>query len=45
MTALSNEIAKVEIHYLSHYDLIKLHQIIFIFVTQRAAILIWPFPP
>lgn len=34
-TALSNEIAKVEIHYLPHYDLIKLHKIIFIFLGQR----------
>ena len=36
MTALSNEIAKVKIHYLPHYDLIKLHEIILIFLTQRA---------
>ena len=36
MTALSNEIAKVEIHYLPHYDLIKLHRIILIFLQQRA---------
>lgn len=36
MTALSNEIAKVEIHYLPHYDLIKLHGIILIFLQQRA---------
>lgn len=36
MTALSNEIDELEIHYLPHYDLIKLHKIIFIFVRQRA---------
>lgn len=36
MTALSNEIAKVEIHYLPHYDLIKLHKMILIFPRQRA---------
>lgn len=36
MTALSNEIAKVEIHYLPHYDLIELHKMILIPVLQRA---------
>ncbi len=36
MTALSNEIVKVEIHYLPHYDLIKLLEIILIFLQQRA---------
>lgn len=36
MTALSNEIGKVEIHYLPHYDLIKLHKMILILLRQRA---------
>jgi len=35
MTALSNDIAQVEIHYLPHYDLIKLHGITRIFLWQR----------
>lgn len=30
MTVVSNETAKVGIHYLLHYDLIKLHKIILI---------------
>lgn len=28
MTAMSDEIPKVEVHYVLHYDLIKLHKII-----------------
>lgn len=32
MTALRNETAKLKIHYLLHYDLIKLHKIISIFL-------------
>lgn len=32
----SNETATVEIHYLPHYDLIKLHKSILIFLQQRA---------
>lgn len=35
MTAQSNEIVKVEIYYLPHYDLIKLHKMMLIFVQQR----------
>lgn len=34
--ALSNEIAKVEIHYVPLYDLIKRHKMILIFPRQRA---------
>lgn len=37
MTAMSNEIAKVGIHYMPHYDLFKLHGIILIFLRQRAS--------
>lgn len=44
MTALSNEIAKVEIHYLQHYDLIKPHKIILIFFSNKELLNIWPFP-
>lgn len=44
MGALSNEIAKVEIHYLPHYDLIKLRKIILIFPRQRAPSYL-AFPP
>ncbi len=36
MPALSNEIVKVEIHYLPHYDLIKLHKMLLILLQQRA---------
>lgn len=32
MTAMSDEIPKVEIYYVLHYDLIKLHKIILIFL-------------
>lgn len=46
MTALSNEIAKVEIHYVPHYDLIKLHKMILIFLQQRArSYLAFPLEP
>lgn len=38
MTALRNETAKVKIHYLLHYDLIKLHKIISISLRYRAAL-------
>lgn len=34
MTAMSNEIAKVGIHYLPRYDLFKLHGIILIFLAK-----------
>lgn len=37
VTALTNEIAKVKIHYLPHYDLIKLHRIIFISPTKGSS--------
>lgn len=46
MTALSNEIGKVEIHYVLHYDLIKLHKMILIFLQQRArSYLAFPLEP
>lgn len=46
MTALSNEIAKVEIHYVLHYDLIKLHKMILIFLQQRTrSYLAFPLEP
>lgn len=35
MTAMSDEIPKVGIHYVPHYDLIKLHKIISIFPPAR----------
>lgn len=38
MTALSNEIVKVGIHYLLHQDLIKLHKMTLIFLEQRASL-------
>lgn len=44
ITALSNEIAKVEIHYALHYDLIKPHKIILIFFSNKELLNIWPFP-
>lgn len=44
MTPMSNGTAKVKIHYLPHYDLIKLHRIIFIFLSQRAPSYV-AFPP
>lgn len=34
MTAMSDEIPKVEVHYVLHYDLIKLHKIILICLQQ-----------
>ena len=34
MTAMSDEMPKVEVHYVLHYDLIKLHKIILIFLQQ-----------
>lgn len=44
MTSMSNETAKVKIHYLPHYDLIKLHGIIFIFLSHGAPSYV-AFPP
>lgn len=44
MTALSNEIAKVEIHYLPHYDLIKLHKMILIFPSTKGSFICGLFP-
>lgn len=43
MTALTNEIAKVEIHYLPHYDLIKLHRTVSIF-SNKGLLHTCPFP-
>lgn len=39
MTAMSDEIPKVEIYYVLHYDLIKLHKIILIFLQRGAPLL------
>lgn len=39
MTAVSDKILEVEIHYVLHYDLIKLHKIILIFFPARGPFL------
>lgn len=39
MTAMSDEIPKVDIYYVLHYDLIKLHKIILIFLQWGAPLL------